>query len=83
LVLNSIVPSAKTLIFVLPVSMEVEPVSPSADSFACRTHITLLSLFALFFAGAALAAGTAIAQAATKKRIKRRMKPHFPSVSEM
>jgi len=76
--LNSIVPSAKTLIFVLPVSMEAEPVSASADIFACRTHNTPLS-FAAFFAGAALAAGTAIAQATTKKRIKRRMKSHFPS----
>src|SRR5205085_8256588 len=75
LVLKSIVPSGKTLTFVLPVSMEVEPVSPSADSFACSTHTTSLSFFALFFAGAALAAGTAIAQAATKKRIKRRISP--------
>jgi hypothetical protein len=36
-----------------------------------------MSFFALFFAGAALAAGAAIAQAAATKRIKRRMKPHF------
>ena len=57
------------MISVWPVAVEVEPVSLSADSFACRTHITPLSLFALFFAGAALAAGTAIAQASTKKRI--------------
>src|SRR5438552_18957190 len=69
-VLNSIVPSFRTLISVCPLAVDVEPVvSFFAASFACRTHITPRPLLA----GATLAAGAPTAQAATRQRMKRRM----------
>src|SRR2546430_4653790 len=69
-VLNSIVPSFRTLTSVCPLAVDVEPVvSFLAASFACRTHITPR----LLFAGATLAVGAPTAQAATRQRIKRRM----------
>src|SRR5437773_284373 len=75
-VLNSIVPSLRTLINVWPLAVEVEPVvSFLAASFACRTHIVPTPLLA----GATLAASAATAPAATRQTIKRRMLPHFPS----
>src|SRR6266542_5977398 len=62
-VLNSIVPSVRTLISVWPLAVEVEPVvSFLAARFACRTHSTPLPLFA----GAALAVGATTAQTATR-----------------
>src|SRR5207244_4513162 len=72
-VLNSIVPSLRTLISVWPLAIEVEPVvSLLADSFECRTHITPLPLFACVTP----AVGAATAQAAAMQRTKRRIKPH-------
>jgi len=57
------------------VAVEVDPVSFSAASLACSTHIAPSP----FFAAAAPAVGAAITQAAARKRIKRRMTPHFLS----
>jgi len=69
-VLNSIVPSFRTLISVCPLAVEIEPVvSFLVASFACRTHITPTSLFA----NATLPVGTPTTQAATRQRIKRRI----------
>src|SRR6266705_2059998 len=69
-VLNSIVPSFRTLICVCPLAVDVEPVvSFLAASFACRTHVTPTSLFA----DATLPVGTPTAQAATRQRMKRRI----------
>jgi hypothetical protein len=59
--------------------VEVEPVSFSAVSFACRTQITPLP----FSAGAALAVGAATTQAATKQSIKSRMGGRRCELKEM
>src|SRR5438093_9230682 len=68
-VLNSIVPSFRTLIWVWPLAVDVEPVvSFLALSFACKTHITPLP----FFACVTLAVGAATTQAAAAQRNKRR-----------
>src|SRR2546430_16352830 len=75
-VLNSIVPLARTLIWVWPLAVDVEPgVSLLAVNFAWRTHMTPFP----FFAGAPLAVSATAAQAATTPRIRRRISPHLPS----
>src|SRR6266702_2923926 len=57
-VLNSIVPSFRTLICVWPLAVDVEPVvSFLAANFACRTQVTPRPLLA----GATLAVGAATA----------------------
>src|SRR5919198_1512735 len=74
-VLNSIFPSARTLMSVWPFATDVEPVvSFFAASFACSTHIVPWR----FFAGVALAVSATARQAAARQRIKRRIKPHSP-----
>src|SRR2546423_14774584 len=74
-VLNSIVPSVRTLMSVWPFATDVEPVvSLLAASFACSTHIVPLP----FFAGAALAVSATATQAAARQRSKRRIYPHSP-----
>src|SRR5919204_1166003 len=75
-VLNSIVPSRRTLISVWPFAVDVEPVvSFFADSLACRTQTTPLPLFA----AEPLAASATTVDAAAKQRIARRMKFFPPS----
>src|SRR5206468_4524296 len=69
-VLNSIVPSVRTLIDVWPFATDVEPVvSFLAASFACSTHMVPCG----FFAGAAAVVSATATQAATRQRITRRI----------
>ena len=69
-VLNSIVPLARTLIWVWPLAVDVEPVvSLVAVSLAWSTHMTPFP----FFAGATLAADAATTQATMTPRIRRRI----------
>src|SRR5437879_5906552 len=69
-VLNSILPSVRTLIKVWPLALDVEPVvSFLAASFACRTHSVPLP----FFAGATPTAAAATAHVATRHTRKCRI----------
>src|SRR5207244_12129135 len=74
-VLNSIVPLARTLIWVWPLAVDVEPVvSLLAVNFAWRTHMTPFP----FFAGARLGVSRTAAQAARTRGSGRRIELHWP-----